>query len=140
MDVNAALHTVPGAESACFWEAAAITTAGVTAVAGGGCVNDVALVGYLCPDEPQDGGFLQGTITTFSGTVVLGRYGVTSRYKQWNPFTRRHEDRICYLVMTPDRRVFTGRNGGYAMVLKTRRSKSLTTKMRARLGIPLEAS
>lgn len=133
MVTNTKLHTVPGAESSCFWEQADVVAEGKTITSSGGFVNNVALVGY-----PQETGERTGLITTFSGGVVLGRYIITSRYKQWNPITRRHEEMFCYRVMTPDRRVFSGRNGGTMFALKTRRSKTLTTKLRARFGIAPE--
>lgn len=131
---DAKVFTVPGAESACFWEQVDFVTQGKSVPSNGGCVNDVALIGYPAATDERS-----GVITTFSGNIVLGRYLITSRYKQYNPFTRHHEEMFCYRVMTPDRRVFSGRNGGIGMVLKTRRSKTLTTKLRARFGLPAES-
>lgn len=131
---DAIVCVVPGAESSCFWEQADVLVGSKIAVAGGGSVNDMALVGYPFPTDDRS-----GVITTYSHKVVMGRYWVTSRYQQWNPLTRRHEEIICYRIVTPDRRVFSGRNSGFGMVLKTRRSKVLTSRLRARVGIPRES-
>ena len=127
--INSRRQTVPGSES-CFWEEADLMVQGKAYPSNGGFVNDIALTGYPSATDERT-----GVITTFSGDVVLGRYFVTSRYKQWNPFTSRHEEMFCYRVITPDRRVFSGRNGGFGFVLKTRRSKTLTTQLRLRLGL-----
>lgn len=132
--IDAYRRTVPGRESSCFWEEAVLVHEGKGYPSNGGFVNNVALIGYPSATDERS-----GVITTFSGDVVLGRYIVTSRYKQWNPFTRHFEEMFCYRVMTPDRRVFSGRNGGFSFVLKTRRSKTLTTKLRARFGLAPES-
>lgn len=122
-------------DASCFWEEASVDHAGAKHTAGGGFVNHMALVGYPTPTDA-----VSGIVTTFSGDVVLGRYFVTSRYKQWNPLSRHHEEMVCYRVITPDRRVFSGRNGGAHMLLRMRRSLTLTNDLRKRLRLPQDDS
>ena len=56
-----------------------------------------------------------------------------STYRQWNPFSRMHERRVCWRFRLEDGRAYAGRNSGEGMLLKARRVRTRKVSARARL-------
>jgi len=86
--------------------------AGRTFTAGGGFLSDGYLYGYPNPD---------GTVSTWAEIIPGARIVRRTAYRQWNPFSRWHEPRVCYRIRLADGREYSGRNSGEGMLLKARR-------------------